>query len=121
MYDYSLRELECFVAVAEELSFTRAARRIHLAQPPLSRHVHALEARLGARLFERSARSVSLTAAGRAFLQDTQRALSAPGKPPSAPPAARPHAWNWGSSARSWAPHWSACFRASAMPFRRSN
>jgi LysR family transcriptional regulator, benzoate and cis,cis-muconate-responsive activator of ben and cat genes len=76
MNDYSLRELECFVAVADELSFTRAARRIHLAQPPLSRHIKALETRLGARLFERSKRTVALTAAGRAFLIDTRGALS---------------------------------------------
>jgi DNA-binding transcriptional LysR family regulator len=76
MNDYSLRELECFIAVAEELSFTKAARRLHLAQPPLSRHIQGLEGRLGTRLFERSKRSVSLTAAGRAFLTDTHGALA---------------------------------------------
>ena len=76
MNDYSIRELECFVAVAEELSFTRAAKRLHLAQPPLSRHIQALEARLATRLFDRSTRGVSITAAGRAFLLDTRSALT---------------------------------------------
>ena len=76
MIDYSLRELECFVAVAEELSFTRAARRMHLSQPPLSRHIQSLEARLGVQLFLRSPRSVALTPAGRAFVADTKGALN---------------------------------------------
>ncbi len=76
MIDYSLRELECFVAVAEELSFTRAARRLNLSQPPLSRHIHSLETRLGIRLFERSPRAVALTPAGRAFIDDTKGALA---------------------------------------------
>ncbi len=70
--DYSLRELECFLAVAEELSFTRAARRLHLAQPPLSRHVRMLEERLGASLFVREPRRVSLTEAGRALYEETK-------------------------------------------------
>lgn len=76
MIDYSLRELECFVAVAEELSFTRAARRLRLSQPPLSRHIQSLEARLGAALFLRTPRAVALTAVGRAFLSDTRGALA---------------------------------------------
>jgi len=76
MNDYSIRELECFVAVAEELSFTRAAKRLHLAQPPLSRHIQALESRLETRLFDRTTRGVSITAAGRAFLLDTRSALT---------------------------------------------
>jgi DNA-binding transcriptional LysR family regulator len=67
MIDFSVRELESFMAVAEELSFTRAAARLRLAQPPLSRHVRSLEGRLGVRLFERTNRMVSLTTAGRAF------------------------------------------------------
>lgn len=69
--DYSLRELECFTAVAEELSFTRAAHRLHLAQPPVSRHVRSLEEKLGASLFERTKRSVRLTAAGVQFYEET--------------------------------------------------
>ena len=73
--DYSLRELECFIAVAEELSFTRAALRLHMAQPPLSRHIRALEEKLGARLFERSKRAVKLTAAGGLFFEETRGIL----------------------------------------------
>ena len=70
--DYSLRELECFIAVAEELSFTRAARRLNLAQPPLSRHVRTLEEKIGAELFSRQPRQVSLTAAGSLFYEETR-------------------------------------------------
>jgi LysR family transcriptional regulator, benzoate and cis,cis-muconate-responsive activator of ben and cat genes len=73
--DYSLRELECFTAVAEELSFTRAATKLHLAQPPLSRHIRALEEKLGTPLFERAARRVSLTAAGALFYEETRTIL----------------------------------------------
>jgi DNA-binding transcriptional LysR family regulator len=73
--DYSLRELECFTAVAEELSFTRAAAKLHLAQPPLSRHVRALEDKLGTPLFERAARRVALTAAGALFYEETRTIL----------------------------------------------
>lgn len=73
--DYSLRELECFIAVAEELSFTRAAHRLHLAQPPLSRHVRTLEEKLGVRLFERTRHTVRLTAAGGLFFEETRGIL----------------------------------------------
>jgi LysR family transcriptional regulator, benzoate and cis,cis-muconate-responsive activator of ben and cat genes len=73
--DYSLRELECFTAVAEELSFTRAAQKLRLAQPPLSRHVHALEDKLGTPLFDRSGRKVALTAAGALFYEQTRTVL----------------------------------------------
>lgn len=68
--DYSLRELECFLAVAEELSFTRAARRLHLAQPPLSRHIRTLEEKIGTPLFLREPRRVSLTTAGALFYDE---------------------------------------------------
>jgi len=70
--DYTLRELECFTAVAEELSFTRGARRLHLAQPPLSRHIRALEEKVGARLFLREARVVTFTPAGRMFFEESR-------------------------------------------------
>lgn len=74
--DYSLRELECFTAVAEELSFTRAAKRLHLAQPPLSRHIKMLEDRMGAKLFERHPRSVAITPTGRLFYEETRGVLA---------------------------------------------
>src|SRR3954462_1789614 len=74
--DYSLRELECFTAAAEELSFTRAARRLHLAQPPLSRHIRALEEKIGTRLFERTRRTVVLTAAGSLFYEESRGILA---------------------------------------------
>jgi DNA-binding transcriptional LysR family regulator len=75
MIDYSLRELESFLAVAEELSFTRGARRLRLAQPALSRHVRTLEDRLGVRLFDRTNRAVALTGPGRQFYADIHEPL----------------------------------------------
>ena len=69
-------ELECFVCVAEQLSFSRAARRLHLSQPPLSRHVQSLEKKLGVRLLERSTRIVSLTVAGTLYLEDARQILT---------------------------------------------
>jgi DNA-binding transcriptional LysR family regulator len=76
MTDLSLRQLECFVAVAEELHVSRAARRLGLAQPPVSRLVTRLERNLGARLFERSRRGLRLTAAGEAILGPARRTLA---------------------------------------------
>jgi DNA-binding transcriptional LysR family regulator len=64
-----LSQLEVFRVVAEELHFGRAAERLHLAQPHLSRTVRALEADLGTPLFDRTTRRVDLTAAGRALLE----------------------------------------------------
>ena len=64
------RHLRAFAALAEELHFGRAARRLSLSQPPLSLAIQQLEATIGARLFTRNSKSVQLTAAGRAFLPE---------------------------------------------------
>ena len=71
-----LRHLRYFVAVAEELNFTRAAEKLRLAQPSLTRQIHNLENELGVQLLERSNRGVVLTTAGAVFYDEVQAVLA---------------------------------------------
>lgn len=72
-----LRHLRCFMAVAEELHFARAAEKLHIDQSPLSRTIKELEEELGARLFVRTTRSTQLTRVGRSFLAHVPRVFMA--------------------------------------------
>jgi len=79
MDEVELRELRYFIAVAEELNFTRAAARLGLAQPPLSAAIGKLERKLGVRLLERTSRRVALTPAGAVLLEQGRIAVEAVG------------------------------------------
>src|SRR5580658_8790488 len=71
-----LRHLRYFIAVADELSFTKAALKLRLAQPSLTRQVRNLEEEIGVRLLARTNNRVTLTAEGRAFLFDAKKLLA---------------------------------------------
>lgn len=71
----TIRQLQCFVAVAEELNFRRAAERLHMSQPPLSRQVRSLETLLDVTLIERDIHRVALTPSGERFVDEAHRLL----------------------------------------------
>ena len=72
---FEISQLRCFVAVSEELHFGRAAERLHMTQPPLSRQIRLLEHQVGTPLLERTNRVVRFTAAGKAFFPEAARIL----------------------------------------------
>jgi len=86
----SLAQIRYFVAVAEEGNVGRAAEKLHVAQPPLSRQIQALEAEIGTPLFVRTPRGMRLLPSGEAFLHRARRILSAVDEATAAARAAGP-------------------------------
>ena len=84
---FTFDQIRCFVAVAEELHFGRAAESLQMTQPPLSRQIQKLERAVGVQLLERDNRKVELTAAGQAFLVEARRLLVLAGSSLRAGPA----------------------------------
>lgn len=72
---FEISQIRCFVAVAEELHFSRAAERLNMTQPPLSRQIRLLEHHVGTQLLDRNSRTVRLTAAGKSFFPEAARIL----------------------------------------------
>jgi DNA-binding transcriptional LysR family regulator len=75
----TLAQLRCFIAVVEEMNYRRAAERLNMTQPPLTRQIQALEHAVGAELFDRSARAIRLTPAGAAFARSARRIVGQTG------------------------------------------
>jgi len=97
MDEVETRELRYFVTLAEELHFGRAAQRLGIAQPPLSRAIRQFERRMGVPLVERTSRSARLTAAGKVLPREGRAALGRWRQLPGARsgPGARRLAWSW--------------------------
>lgn len=70
-----IKDLRCFIVLAEELNFRQAAEKLHISQPPLTRRIRQLEQELGVSLFERTTRRVALTEAGQSLLREARGLL----------------------------------------------